>query len=70
MYFLLIGLLILIALLVLWIYQFVFLMSLEDSIFPGTRDKILWCAAFIVLPIAAPFAFLLWRKVKLTQGEQ
>ncbi len=53
------------ALAVLWILQFVFLMSLQDAILPGRHDKILWAAAFLLCPLLTPFAFLLWRKVKL-----
>jgi hypothetical protein len=32
---------------------------------PGRHDKILWVVAFLVCPLLTPFAFLLWRKVKL-----
>ena len=53
------------ALAVLWIIQFVFLMGLQDEIFPGSHDKILWVVAFLVCPFLTPFAFLLWQKVKL-----
>jgi hypothetical protein len=53
------------ALAVLWIIQFVFLMSLQDAILPGRHDKILWVVAFLVCPFLTPLAFLLWRKVKL-----
>ena len=40
-----------------WIYQFTFMMALDDATFPGRSDKALWCAAFLVAPILAPFAF-------------
>lgn len=48
-----------------WICQFVLLMALQDEILPGRHDKVLWFIAFLLCPILAPFAFLLWRKVKL-----
>ncbi len=53
-----------IILAVYWIYQFTFMMVLEDSLFPGKNDKALWCAAFILAPVLAPFAFRAWRGVK------
>jgi len=49
---------------IVWIYQFTFLMALEDNMFSGRYDKVLWCAAFILVPALTPFAFLVWRKVK------
>ncbi len=55
----------LLALAVLWILEFVFLMGLQDENFSGPHDKTLWVAAFLVCPILTPFAFLLWQKVKL-----
>jgi hypothetical protein len=54
-----------IALAVFWVYQFAFLMSLEDAMFPGKHDKLLWCAAFILAPALTPFAFVMWKKVEL-----
>lgn len=53
-----------------WIWQFVFLMSIEDGIFPGQHDKILWVAAFLVIPVLSPFAFMLWRGVKMNQRQK
>ena len=44
-----------------WIYQFIQLMLLSDSDFPGKHDKILWVAAFLLLFPVAPFAFLWWK---------
>jgi hypothetical protein len=58
------GILLLIVLLLLagfWVMQFVQLMVLSDSDFPGRTDKILWVAAFLLIAPAAPFAFLLWK---------
>jgi hypothetical protein len=45
----------------LWVYQFVQLMLLSDSDFPGRHDKILWVAAFVLAFLVAPFAFLWWK---------
>ncbi len=56
-----------IIIIIIWIRQFVFLMSLEDSMFPGKYDKILWYVVFIVSPIITPFAFMLWKKIKLNE---
>ena len=53
------------ALAVLWILQFVFLMGLQDENLPGRHDKILWVVAFLACPFLTPLAFLLWQKVKL-----
>ena len=44
-----------------WICQFVSLMLLSDSDFPGRHDKILWAAAFILLFLVAPFVFYYWK---------
>jgi hypothetical protein len=61
LFFLLVMLLISVA----WVYQFAFLMSLSDEELGVRYDKILWCAAFILLPIVAPFAFKIWRTARL-----
>jgi hypothetical protein len=44
-----------------WVYQFIQLMLLSDSDFPGRHDKILWVVAFVVAFPIAPFAFLWWK---------
>jgi hypothetical protein len=44
-----------------WVYQFIQLMLLSDSDFPGRYDKILWVAAFLFAFLVAPFAFLWWK---------
>jgi len=49
------------ALGIFWVWQFVQLMLLEDTLFPGRFDKILWAAAFILLSPLAPFAFRAWK---------
>jgi hypothetical protein len=46
---------------VFWVYQFVQLMRLSETDFPGKYDKGLWTAAFVLAFPAAPFAFLGWR---------
>jgi hypothetical protein len=48
-----------------WCYQFVLLMMMEDGLFPGSRDKLIWGGCFMLLWPAAPFAFLFWRKAML-----
>ena len=48
---------------VFWVYQFVQLMLLSDSDFPGKHDKVLWGAAFVLAFPVAPFAFLWWKTV-------
>jgi len=57
------------ALAVFWIYQFTFLMALEDGMFSGKHDKVLWCVAFVLAPALAPFAFLMWRRVQRTDSQ-
>ena len=47
----------------LWAHQFVELMRLPDSAFPGRYDKALWAAAFVIVFPIAPFAFLAWRNI-------
>jgi len=52
---------VLIALLALWIAQFVALMSLTDDRFSGQYVRFGWIVAFLVLWGLAPIAFLLWN---------
>ena len=49
------------ALLLFWLFEFILLMKLADKYFPGRYDKCIWGLLFIVLPFVAPFAFALWR---------
>jgi branched-subunit amino acid transport protein AzlD len=57
--------LIAVVLAIVWIYQFTFLMALQEPVFVGKYDKALWCAAFICIPPLTPFAFIMWRSIKL-----
>lgn len=54
-----------------WVYQFAFLMSLADQDFPGSYDKLIWAAAFILLAPVAPLAFLFYKGayVAVSQGQ-
>ena len=45
-----------------WILQFVALMSLPDDRFPGQHARLAWVAAFLVIWVLAPIAFLLWAR--------
>ncbi len=56
-----IFLIICLLLVLFWMYQFIQLMLLSDSDFPGRNDKILWVAAFILVFFLAPFAFRHWK---------
>lgn len=61
-----------IAVVVIWLWQFIQLMLLSDSDFPGKYDKILWVAAFLLVCVVAPFAFLWWKtayKSMLDEGK-
>ena len=49
------------ALAVLWVVQFASFMVLEDKTFPGTYDKLIWGAAFLLAFPVAPFAFIVWK---------
>ena len=42
--------------------QFIFMLVLSDSDFPGKADKILWFIAFLTIPYVAPFLFRSWQK--------
>jgi hypothetical protein len=50
---------------IIWCYQFVELMLLSETNFPGKHDKILWALAFCALPPLAPFAFSYWMHAYL-----
>jgi len=63
----LIGLLALLLLL-LWVVQFVKLMSLEDRDFPGQYARFAWVGAFLVFPMFGPVAFWFWN-LRVGPGE-
>lgn len=44
-----------------WATQFIQLMIMADRDFPGTRDKLNWGLAFLVLPFVVPFVFWGWK---------
>jgi hypothetical protein len=44
-----------------WVCQFADLMSLADQEFPGSHDKLLWGAAFLLFSPLAPLAFLYYK---------
>jgi ABC-type transport system involved in cytochrome bd biosynthesis fused ATPase/permease subunit len=48
---------------ILWIAQFMDLMTMADDEFPGRFDKALWVLVFVVLfVLVAPIAFSLWKE--------
>lgn len=56
-----VGFLVGIILVLLWAFQFVQMMLLEDTDFPGRYDKILWLVTFITFFFIAPFLFMAWK---------
>ena len=64
---LLLGLLVFVCF---WGGQFLRLMSLSDSWFPGRYDKVLWAVAFLVAFPVAPFLFLTWDPVQNEKGQE
>jgi hypothetical protein len=60
-------LLFLLAASVIWVWQFVQLMSLAESQFPGRFDKLLWSVAFLLTFILGAIAFWIWDR-KRTGG--
>lgn len=62
-----VSLMLLIALGMFWVTEFVQLMLLGDSAFPGRFDKVLWGAAFMIVIPFAPFAFYLWKSARLAE---
>ena len=46
---------------VFWIVQFASFMVLDDKSFPGTYDKLIWGAVFVLAFPLAPFAFIVWK---------
>lgn len=58
------------AVIVIWGYQFIQLMLLSDSDFPGRHDKVLWFVAFILVYPLAPFVFIQWKQAYLSVRRQ
>ncbi len=46
---------------VLWVVQFASFMVLDDKTFPGTHDKLIWGASFLLAFPVAPIAFIVWK---------
>lgn len=67
--FLVLSILVPLAWAIFWLYQFVQLMLLEDDLFPGPYDKLVWGAAFVILAPLAPFAFLMWKGARTAEGK-
>jgi hypothetical protein len=53
-----------------WGYQFVQLMHLKDEDVPGTHDKLIWAALFLLLPPIAPFVFRWWHQGYVQKQER
>ena len=52
-----------------WLWQFLQLMLLEDSMFPGRHDKLIWGAVFVFIWPLAPIAFMVWKRLFLALRE-
>jgi hypothetical protein len=52
--------LVVLLLLVFWLRQFIVLMALPDSVFPGRYDKTLWFVLFLAGGFLGPTAFWLY----------
>jgi hypothetical protein len=61
---------VILALCIFWVYQFVQLMLLSEADFPGKYDKCLWAAAFILVFWLAPFAFLAWQSAYAARSSE
>ena len=55
------GTVLVLAICVFWVYQFVQLMLLSEADFPAKYDKCLWTVAFIFAFLLTPFAFFGWK---------
>jgi hypothetical protein len=60
-YTLFIALVLCLAVGILWVFQFVRLMSLADEDFPGQHARLGWVAGFVLLWFITPFAFMVWN---------
>ncbi len=45
-----------------WLREFSFLMSVDDSAFPGHHDKLIWAVLLIVLPPVGLYLFRAHRR--------
>ncbi len=50
------------AFLVLWVREFLGLMTLTDDAFPGRHDKLIWVALMVLLPPVGLASFSLFRR--------
>jgi hypothetical protein len=51
-----------------WIREFAELMLLEDRLFSGRFDKIIWAAVFVMVAPLAPFAFCVWKAARTAEN--
>lgn len=54
----------------LWLWQFITLMLLEDELFPGKYDKLIWGLAFALMAPLTPIAFLVWKSAYREQKKR
>ncbi len=52
---------VIVALVLGWLHEFVFLMGLGDEAFPGRHDKVIWTTLFVLLPPVGAVAFWMYR---------
>ena len=57
----LLGVVVILAICIFWVCQFIQMMLLSEADFPGKYDKCLWTAAFVIVLLLAPFAFFYWK---------
>ena len=50
-----------VALVLGWLHEFLFLMGLGDESFPARFDKLIWVALFLFLPPVGAIAFWMYR---------
>ena len=62
-------LIVIVALIIIWCKEFIFMMALGDSDYPGRYDKTLWFITFIIFSIVAPFLFKGWKNAIKAQVE-
>ena len=62
-------LIVIVALIVIWCKEFIFMMALGDSDYPGRYDKSLRFITFIIFSIVALFLFRGWKNAIKAQVE-